>query len=137
MKLSTRGRYGIRALSDLALQGRTGPVPLKDIARRQQIPLQYLEQLVIPLIAGGIVRSTRGARGGVSLVKPPQEIKLSDVLRSIEGSMALTDCVDNPESCPRSQFCVTRDVWVEVRKAMAEVLELTTLQDLVDQQRRG
>ena len=136
MKLSTRGRYGTRALLELALHHKAGPVPLKNIARSQQIPLQYLEHLITPLVAAGIIRSTRGARGGVWLAKPPQEIKLSEVIRLLEGSIALVDCVSDPKSCPRSDFCVTRDVWGELKKVMDGILESITLQDLVERQKR-
>ncbi len=136
MKLSTRGRYGTRALLDLALHWGEGPVLLKDIAHRQQISLPYLEHLITPLIAAGIVRSTRGARGGVSLLKPPQEIKLSEVIQLLEGSIAPVECVNNPKTCPRSDLCVTRDIWGEMKKAINGVLESTTLQDLVERQKR-
>jgi len=136
MKLSTRGRYGTRALLDLALHQGEAPVLLKNIARRQQISLRYLEHLIAPLISGGIVRSTRGARGGVSLAKPPEEIRLSEAIRLLEGSIAPVDCVNNPGVCSRSELCVTRDIWGELKKAMDEVLESTTLQDLVERQKR-
>lgn len=136
MKLSTRGRYGTRALLELALHQHEAPVLLKDIARRQQISLSYLEHLITPLIAGGVVRSTRGAKGGVSLAKPPAEIKLSQVLQILEGSTAPAECVDNPETCTRSRSCVTRDLWGEMKKAMDGILEATTLQDLVERQKK-
>ena len=136
MKLSTKGRYGTRALLDLALHQREGPALLKDIARRQEISLQYLEHLITPLIAGGIVRSIRGPRGGVSLAKSPEEIQLSEVIRLLEGSIAPVDCINNPGICSRSSFCVTRDIWGEMKKAMDGVLESTTLQDLVERQKR-
>ena len=136
MKISTRGQYGTRALLELALHQREGPVPLKDIAQRQRISLQYLEHLITPLIAGGIVRSTRGARGGISLVKPPEEIRLSEVIQLLEGSVAPVECVDNPGVCNRSALCVTRDVWSELKRVMEGVLESTTLQDLVERQKR-
>ena len=136
MKLSTRGRYGTRVLLDLAFHEGKGAVQLKDIARREQISLSYLEHLITPLIAAGMVRSARGARGGVWLAMSPQKIKLSEVVRLLEGSIAPVDCLDNPKSCPRSGSCVTRDVWDEVKEAMAEVLESTTLQDLVERQKR-
>ena len=136
MKLSTRGRYATRALLDLALHQGGGPVQLKDIARRQQISLQYLEHLITPLIAGGIVQSIRGARGGVWLAKAPEEIRLSDVIQLLEGSMAPVACVDNPEICSRSAFCVTRDIWGELKKAMDDILESTTLHDLVERQKK-
>ncbi len=135
MKLSTRGRYGTRALLELALHHGKGPVPLKDIAQTQQIPLSYLEHLVAPLIVGGMVLSTRGARGGVSLAKPPEKIRLSDVINLVEGSIAPVECVNNPGVCSRSELCVTRDIWGELKKAMDKVLESTTLQDLAERQK--
>jgi len=136
MKLSTRARYGTRALLDLALHSGEGPVLLKDIAQRQQISSMYLEHLITPLVAAGIIRSIRGARGGVWLAKPPQEIKLLEVVRLLEGSLALVECVNDPKCCPRSGFCVTRDIWGELKQAMNGVLESTTLQDLVERQKR-
>ena len=136
MKLSTKGRYGVRALLDLALHQGEGLVLLKDIARRQEVSLPYLEHLITPLIAAGLVKSTRGARGGVLLVKPPSEIKLSEVVQLLEGSIAPTDCVNNPDTCHRSGFCATRDVWIEMKNAMIQVLDSTTLQDLVERQQR-
>ncbi len=136
MKLSTKGRYGTRALLDIALHQGEGPAPLKEIARRQQISLQYLEHLITPLIAGGIVRSIRGPRGGVSLLKAPEEVRLSEVIQLLEGSIAPADCVNNPGICDRSKSCVTRDIWDEMKKAMDGVLESTTLQDLVERHKR-
>jgi Rrf2 family protein len=136
MKISTRGRYGLRALLDLALHRGEGLVLLKDIARRQEVSLPYLEHLITPLIAAGLMKSTRGARGGVSLLKPPSEIKLSEAVQLLEGSIAPVDCVNNPALCHRSTFCVTRDVWVEMKEAMSQVLDSTTLQDLVERQRQ-
>lgn len=135
MKLSTKGRYGTRALMDIALHREEGPVPLRDIAEREQISLPYLEHLIAPLIEGGIIRSARGIGGGVSLIKSPQEIRLSEVIGLLEGSLALVKCVDNPKACNRSEFCVTRDIWRELKAAMDGVLESTTLQDLVERQK--
>jgi len=135
MKLSTKGRYGLRALLDLALHQGEGLVLLKDIARRQEFSLPYLEHLIAPLIAAGVVKSTRGARGGVSLLKPPSEIKLSEVVQLLEGSITPVDCVNNPALCHRSTFCVTRDIWIEMKEAMSQVLDSTTLQDLVERQK--
>ena len=136
MKLSTRGRYGIRALLELALRQRESPVLLKNIARSQQISLPYLEHLITPLIAGGIMRSTKGPKGGVSLAKTPEEIKLSEVVQLLEGSVAPVECVNDPGICNRSKFCVTRDVWSELKGVIDEVLESTTLQDLVERHRK-
>lgn len=136
MKLSTRGRYGMRALLDLALHQGEGLILLKDIARRQEVSLPYLEHLITPLIAAGLVKSTRGARGGVLLLRPPSEIKLSEVVQLLEGSIAPTDCVNNPDTCHRSDFCATRDIWIEMKNAMSQVLDGMTLQDLADRQRQ-
>ncbi|MCK5181367.1 MAG: Rrf2 family transcriptional regulator [Dehalococcoidia bacterium] len=136
MKVSTKGRYGLRALLDLALHQDEGLVPLKDIARRQEFSLPYLEHLVAPLIAAGLVKSTRGARGGVLLLKPPSEVKLSEVVEILEGSIALVDCVNNPAVCHRAGSCVTRDIWIEMKRAMSRVLDSTTLQDLVERQEK-
>ncbi len=135
MKLSTKGRYGTRALLDITLHQEKGPVPLRDIAQREQISLPYLEHLIAPLIEGGLVRSTRGARGGVSLAKSPEEIRLSEVIQLLEGSLAPVKCVTDPAVCNRSEFCVTRDIWRELKAAMDGVLESTTLQDLVERQK--
>lgn len=135
MKLSTKGRYGTRALLDIALHGGDAPVQLKDIAARQQISLSYLEHLVAPLVAAGILKSVRGARGGVSLAKPAEDIPLIDVVRALEGSMAPVECADDPAECSRAGTCITRDIWVEIKKAMEAVLESTTLADLVRRQR--
>jgi Rrf2 family protein len=136
MKLSTRGRYGLRALLDLAVHQGEGMVLLKDIARRQEVSLPYLEHLITPLIAGGLVKSTRGARGGVLLLKPPAEVKLTEVVQLLEGSIAPVDCVNDPRVCSRSASCVTRDIWMQIKDAMIQVLDSTTLQDLVERQRQ-
>jgi len=136
MKLSTKGRYGTRVLLELGLHQGEGSILLKDVAQRQQISLQYLEHLISPLITGGIIRSTRGAKGGFSLVKSPEQVKLSEVIQLLEGSLALADCVDNPEVCDRAELCATRDIWGEVTKAMDGVLESTTLQGLIERHKR-
>ena len=136
MKLSTRTRYGTRALLELALHKGEGPIFLKDIARQQQISLPYLEHLVAPLIAGGIVRSTKGPRGGISLARKPGEIKLSEITYLLEGSVAPVECINNPDVCNRSGTCATRDIWSQLKEAMDGVLESTTLQDLVERQKK-
>lgn len=136
MKLSTRGRYGLRALLDLAVHQGEGMVLLKDIARREELSLPYLERVITPLIAAGLVKSTRGARGGILLVKQPAEVKLTEVVQLLEGSIAPVDCVNDPRVCSRSAFCVTRDIWIQIKDAMTQVLDSTTLQDLVERQRQ-
>jgi len=136
MRLSTKGRYGLRALLDLALHRDEGSVLLKDVARRQEVSLSYLEHLITPLVAAGLVKSTRGSRGGVLLLRSPSEIKLSEIIAVLEGSIAPVDCVNDPKLCHRSGFCVTRDIWIEMKMAMSQVLDSTTLQDLVERQRQ-
>jgi len=136
MKLSTRARYGTRILLELALHWGKGPVLLKDISQRQQIPLPYLQQLIRPLVKEGIIKTTRGARGGISLLKLPKEVRLSEIVQILEGSTTPVPCVDNPELYPRSDICVTHDIWAEVKKAMDRVLESTTFEDLVEQQKQ-
>ena len=135
MKLSTRTRYGMRALVDLALNGSGQPVQLKDIAARQKISLSYLEHLVIPLISAGFVQSTRGAHGGVRLAKSPNQINLNEVMEVLEGPLFPVDCLKGTESCFRSGACATQDVWCELKEAMEGVLKSKTLQDLADIQK--
>ena len=131
MRLSTKSRYGTRAVLDIALQEKT-VIPLKDIAKRQQVSLSYLEHLVTPLIIGSILRSSRGREGGISLAKPPAEIKISEIIQILEGQTVTVDCVKNSSVCERSEFCVARDLWVEVNEAMDNVLQSTTIADLVE-----
>ena len=135
MKLSTRTRYGTRALLELALHQGKEPVSLKDIARQQQISLPYLEQLIAPLVAGGIVRSTKGPRGGISLAREPEDIRLIEITQLLEGSMAPVRCVDDPAVCQRSGDCAARDVWSELEGVINTYLQGTTLQDLAAKQR--
>ena len=136
MKLSTRTRYGTRALLELALHQGEEPVFLKDIAHQQQISLPYLEHLIAPLIAGGIIRSTKGPKGGISLARRPENVKLKEITQLLEGSLSPVDCVIYPEVCSRSELCVTRDVWSKLKDAMDGVLDSTTLQDLVEKHRK-
>lgn len=135
MKLSTRARYGTRALLDLAMTGGNEPVQLKDIAERQSISLHYLEHIINPLTGAGILRSTRGARGGVQLILQPRDIRLGWIVRLLEGSIAPIECINNPETCPRSDVCAAHDLWSEVKEAVEKVLDSVTLQDLVDRQK--
>jgi len=135
MKLSTRARYGTRALLDIALYWGGEAVLMKDIARRQCISLPYLQHLISPLVEGGIIKSTRGVGGGVWLAKSPEKIKLNEVVQLLEGSIAPAECINKPEVCSRAKLCATRDIWGELNRAIETVLESTTLQDLVEQQR--
>ncbi len=136
MKLSTRSRYGTRALIDIAINSNGKPVLLRDVARRQEISTMYLEHLITPLISAGIVRSTRGAKGGVWIAKELEDIKLTEVIQLLEGSLAPVECVDDPKYCRRYEACVTREVWTELKRVMTGVLGGTTLKELVERQKR-
>jgi Rrf2 family cysteine metabolism transcriptional repressor len=135
VKISTRGRYGTRALVELALNYDKGLTLLKDIARKQRISQRYLEHVIRPLVAGGVLRSTRGAGGGITLARPPEEIKMSEIVRLLEGSIAPVDCVNDKAICERSDTCAARDIWCDLQNAINGVLESTSLQDLVERQK--
>ena len=130
MKLSTRGRYGTRAMLDLALHYGKGPVLLKDTARRQEISERYLEHIMIALVSTGLVQSMRGQHGGFSLAKVPKEIKLSQIIQAVEGPISLVACVDDPKICNRVDVCVTHEIWKKLKKAMLEILDSITLEDI-------
>jgi len=132
MKLSTRGRYGVRLMLDLALHEGEGPVLLREIAQRQEISEKYLWQLINPLKAAGMINSLRGAHGGYVLAKKPAEINLKQILTVLEGSLCLVDCVENPSGCDRSPNCITRDVWSEASQGILGVLESMTLAKMVE-----
>lgn len=133
MKFSTRARYGMRAMLELALNyGASEPMPLFKIAERQLISEGYLEQMMTVLRKGGLVRSVRGAQGGYLLSREPARITAGEIVRCLEGPLGPTDCVseEDPETCVRSEYCVTRLLWERVREAMASVLDGTTLEAL-------
>lgn len=132
MKLSTRTRYGIRAVIELAATDSRKPVQLKVIAKRQDISVKYLEQLMNALRSGGIVRSIRGARGGYILAKPPNQIKLGDVFNCLEGNVIIAECVEDEDYCRRAADCAARLLWIQVQQAIKNVLESETIQDLID-----
>jgi Rrf2 family protein len=135
MKLSTRGRYGVRLMFDLALHYGEGPIYLKDIAERQEVSVKYLWQLINPLKTKGLVNSTRGAHGGYVLGKEPGLISLKEILQVLEGSLCLVDCVDTPSLCERSPSCISRDIWEEASKGLQQMLENTTLATMVLKQK--
>jgi Rrf2 family protein len=135
MRLSTKSRYGARALLQLALAYGQGPVHLKEIAQKQQISIKYLEQLIASLKAAGIVKSVRGAKGGDLLSRPPEEIGLSEIFLVLEGSLAPVECVDDAEVCERADFCATREVWKQIKECLDKVLGPLTLKDLVERHR--
>ena len=132
MKLSTRARYGIRAILELAMSYGQGALQLKVIARHQDISIKYLEQIIAALRSGGFVRSIRGAKGGYILAKAPEHIKLSDVFECLEGHITTVECTENQDFCARSLDCVARELWIQVNNAIRAVLSSMTLQDLVN-----
>lgn len=132
MKLSTRSRYGLRAILELAMEYGAGPLQIKVIAKRQDISNKYLEQLMAILKSSGLVRSIRGAKGGYILAKEPREVRVSDIFTALEGPLVTVDCLDHPEFCTRCTDCVTRHVWAEIQNSIQGVMESITLQDLVD-----
>ncbi len=132
MKLSTRTRYGMRAIIELAENDRKSPLQLKIIAQRQDISAKYLEQLMVVLKSAGFIRSIRGAKGGYVLAKTPNQIKLSDVFHCLEGPVTTVECVENEDYCRRAPDCAARQVWIQVQEAIEGVLQSITLQDVVD-----
>ncbi|MGA2401942.1 MAG: Rrf2 family transcriptional regulator [Syntrophobacteraceae bacterium] len=136
MKLSTKGRYGVRLMFDLALHEGDGLLTLKDIAARQEISEKYLSNLIPLLKNAGLVHSVRGSHGGYTLARPPREITLKDILLVLEGSMCLVDCTEKPLLCQRSEDCLVRDIWSEVTGKMLATLESFTLEELVERQMR-
>ena len=132
MKISTRGRYGTRMMLDLAAHHNQGPTPLREIAKRQDISVKYLEQLIIPLKAAGYIRSVRGARGGYTLARKPDKINVGQIIKVLEGGLSLVDCVEDPKLCEREKNCPTRDIWLRMSERLMEELSSLTLSDVLD-----
>ena len=136
MKLSTKGRYGLRALIDLAVNSETESVSISSIAARQGISEAYLEQLMAKLKKAGLVISMRGAQGGYRLAKSPSKYTVGEILRLTEGTLSPVPCLDRePIDCPRSAECITLPVWQGLKKAVCDYLDGITLQDILDMQR--
>ncbi|HJC64932.1 MAG TPA: Rrf2 family transcriptional regulator [Candidatus Blautia merdavium] len=137
MKLSTKGRYGLRALIDLALYSEEEAVSLQSIAGRQNISVSYLEQLVRKLKKEGLVTSVRGAQGGYKLAKPAQEISVGEVLRALEGSINAVSCGEGENvHCQGEDLCVTRYVWQRINASIQETVDSIMLDQLVEESRR-
>lgn len=132
MKISTRGRYGTRMMLDLAAHHDQGPTPLREIAKRQDLSVKYLEQLIIPLKAAGYIRSVRGARGGYTLARKPDKISVGQIIKVLEGGLSLVDCVEDPKVCEREKNCPTRDIWLRMSDRLMEELSSLTLRDVLD-----
>lgn len=133
MKISTKGRYALRMLFDLAMHESEGCVALKDIAERQSISKKYLEQIVPLLNKSGMLKTNRGYQGGYMLSKPASDYTVGDVLRITEGSLCPVSCLQySPNDCPRAAECSTLFVWEGLYKAITDYLDGITLQDIVD-----
>lgn len=135
MKISTKGRYALRLMMDLAENNSGSPISLKDVAKRQDISDKYLEQIISILNKAGYVRSVRGAQGGYMLKMEPQNYTVGMILRQTEGSLAPVACIEDDEIvCDRKQQCVTSIVYKKINDAISGVVDNITLQDLVDWQ---
>jgi Rrf2 family protein len=137
MKLSTKGRYGVVAVYDIAMHSGGEPVSLKSVSLRQDISEHYLEQLMAPLRKAGFVKSARGSKGGYLLTRAPGDITVGDIIRVMEGPIAPVDCLlwEEPgqsKYCPRTESCVTRGIWQKVGESIAQVLDAITIQDLCE-----
>ena len=134
MKVSTKGRYGLRFMVDLAQHGEPHPVSLRDISERQGVSEKYLWQVVAPLKAAGLITSTAGAQGGYQLARPADRITVYEVLRSVEGDLSLVPCTRTEQACPRRWLCATRLFWQDIADHLADHLNQTSLQDLARRQ---
>jgi Rrf2 family protein len=132
MRLTTKGRYGMRLVIDIAQHGGSGPVSMSEVSLRQDISLKYLERLVGELQRAGIIKSMRGRVGGHVLAVPPDRITVGDVVRALEGESSDLPCGNNRLACPRSVHCLTRAIWVAAGQAMFEKLDSVTVQDILD-----
>ena len=135
MKISTKGRYAVRLLLDIAMNDEVEPVRLKDVAERQDISMKYLEQIISTLVRAGFVKSIRGPQGGYRLSKTPKEYTIGMILRQVEGSLAPVACLDHtPVECERSRECETLPIWQGLYKVINNYLDGITLQDILDSQ---
>ncbi len=141
MKLSTKGRYGVKALFELAMHQGAGPLSLKAIAERQGLSEHYLEQLVAPMRKAGLVTSVRGAQGGYTLARPAEQISVGDIIRVLEGPIGFSDCAAEDgavptEHCGRYENCLAHGVWGRVRDSIIAVVDNISLADLCEEARR-
>lgn len=132
MKISTKGRYGLRILLDLALHSGEKLRLIRDIAQSQQISEKYISRLIIDLRRAGMVKSVRGSKGGYELAKAPQEITLLDVVEVMEGALSIVDCVREPGQCSRNQGCATREIWRKLNAEIRDAMQKVTLQEIIE-----
>ena len=137
MKLSTKTRYAMRAILELADNFGKGPLQTGVVAEHQDISVKYLEQLMASLKSAGLIRSQRGAKGGYMLAQPPDKVKLSDIFDVFEGPVVTVECVTNENYCARAADCIARQVWSEVQRAIKNVLQSMTLQDALDKAKKS
>ncbi len=134
MRISTKGRYAVRLMLDLAVNSTGAPIRLKDVAKRQEISDKYLEQIIAVLNKAGFVRSIRGAMGGYVLTRSPEEYTVGEILRLTEGSLSPVECTDDPGLCVREAGCATAILWKKLADAVNEVVDHVTLEDLISWQ---
>ncbi len=135
MKISTKGRYALRMMIDLAEHQNGEYISLKDITSRQNISKKYLEQIIPVFNKTNILKTNRGSQGGYMLARPPEKYTVGEILRLTEGSLSPVACVDDPVSCKRSAECATLPIWQGLNRVINEYLDSITLQDIVDRQR--
>ena len=135
MRLSTRSRYGTRMMQDLAQHYDKGPVRIGEIAKRQDMPVKYLEQLIIPLKQGNFIKSVRGPKGGHMLARPPEEITVGQIVKALESGIELAGCIENHGECERSGSCLTRGIWEDASKAMYDKLNSITLSKMLEMEK--
>lgn len=135
MRINTKVRYAIRMLADIAHHEGEGPVALKDVAQRQQLPKLYLSQLAAPLKAASLLRSVWGNKGGYKLERPASQVTLLDIMEAVEGPVAVLDCVLDTNYCERADYCECIGVWRQINEAIVRTLEQYTLADLVHKTR--
>lgn len=132
MKLSAKARYAVRILLDLAINGENGPVRTTDISERTGVTARFIEQILKPLKRAGLVQSTRGASGGYVLAVKPEDVSLARIIRTIEGTLCLTPCCENPKTCKRADTCRSHRAWVRASQVLEAELDGITIKDLQD-----
>lgn len=135
MKISAKGRYGLRLMLDLAANNTGEWISLKDVSRRQGISVKYLEQIVTSLSRAGLLRSSRGPQGGYMLVKNPAQYTAGDILRAVEGELVPVACMEDVQNrCPRKDYCPTLPFWEGLYRVINDYLDSKTLEDLLNEQ---
>lgn len=136
MRFSTRTRYGVRALIDLGLYYKGKPVLVKEIAKRQGVSERYLEHIMLSLKKAGFLRSIKGGKGGYEFLKDPKEIRIKNVVEVLEGPIVPVECVGREEICDKSNSCVARELWCNVRDEILKILDSITLKELIERQKK-